>query len=138
MTICEIKWIDDAGNPTRDTNPAIYRVRTKARVQQIAGRGVRFEQSQWFNCCAEHFKRMSNPGMEIWECEPLAGNVEQACVAATIADEAFEHAVKEAGYKSRWDMGIILQQSQALRDAYFAKVDADQAMHDAFEQSRTD
>ena len=71
---CQIRWIDLNGTPTDDSNPAIYRVRTKARVQQIGGRGVKYEQSQWFNCCAEHFKRMGDPGMEIWECEALLPN----------------------------------------------------------------
>jgi hypothetical protein len=26
--LCEIKWIDQNGNPTPDTNPAVARVRT--------------------------------------------------------------------------------------------------------------
>jgi hypothetical protein len=69
--ICEIKWVDANGNPTPDTNPAVYRVRTKARVDQIGGRGVSFPNSQWFNCCAEHAKLMSGPGMHIWECEAI-------------------------------------------------------------------
>ncbi len=71
MATCQIKWIDSAGNPTPDSNPAIYRVRTKSRVEQHHGRALQFGESQWFNCCAEHFKRMSDPGMEIWDCEVL-------------------------------------------------------------------
>jgi hypothetical protein len=56
---------------------------------------------------------------------------------AYAADDAFAAAVKAHGYKSRWDIRNIPQQSQALRDAYFAKLDADKAMHEAFEASRT-
>jgi hypothetical protein len=63
--VCQIQWIDAQGNP------AIARVRCKAREQIIAGRVVRFDQSQWFNICAEHAAQMSNPGMEIGECETL-------------------------------------------------------------------
>jgi hypothetical protein len=69
--VCQIQWIDAQGNPTPDSNRAIARVRCKAREQIIAGRVVRFDQSQWFNICAEHTAQMSNPGMEIWECETL-------------------------------------------------------------------
>ena len=69
--VCQIQWIDAQGNPTPDSNPAIARVRCKAREQIIAGRVVRFDQSQWFNICAEHAAQMSNPGMEIGECETL-------------------------------------------------------------------
>ena len=69
--LCEIEWIDANGKSTADTNRAIYRVRTKDRVQQIGGRGVRFEASQWFGCCAEHFKCLAEPGMDIWVCETL-------------------------------------------------------------------
>jgi hypothetical protein len=60
-----------------------------------------------------------------------------AIVKAAIADGAFDYAVKAAGYKSRWDMGTIPQQSQALRNAYFAKVDADKAMGEAFAEARS-
>ena len=68
---CEIKWIDSNGVATPDENKALYRVRTMARVQQIDGRGVAFDASLWFGCCAEHFKRLGEPGMHIWECETL-------------------------------------------------------------------
>jgi hypothetical protein len=71
-TTCQIQWIDTQGNPTPDSNPAIACVRCKANEQIIAGRVVRFTQSEWFNICAEHAKQLSQPGMEIWECEPIA------------------------------------------------------------------
>ncbi len=56
--------------------------------------------------------------------------------AANTADDNFSAVVKAHGYKSRWDVTMIPQQSQALRDAYFAKIDADAAVHAAFERSR--
>ena len=71
MPKCQIQWIDKQGNPTPDNNEAIQRVRTVARVQQIGGRGVSFEASQWFCICAEHSKQLNNPGMHIWECADL-------------------------------------------------------------------
>jgi hypothetical protein len=71
MATCEIKWIDAAGKPTPDNNPAIGRARTKDRVQQIGGRGVHFEASPWFYVCACHAEQLSEPGMHIWEYEPL-------------------------------------------------------------------
>jgi hypothetical protein len=66
---CQIQWIDAQGNPTPDTNPAIGRVRTKDRWQIIAGSNIHFTQSDWYCICAEHAKRMSDPGMDIWEWE---------------------------------------------------------------------
>ena len=65
---CEIKWIVN-GCETGDDNPSIGRIRTRDRVSQIGGRGVHFNASQWFHVCAEHAKRLSDPGMHIWECE---------------------------------------------------------------------
>ena len=70
MCTCEIKWVKD-GQPTPDTNRALYRVRCKARVEQHHGRAIEFSESRWFNCCREHFLRLSEPGMEHWECETL-------------------------------------------------------------------
>jgi hypothetical protein len=67
---CQIQWIDRSGRPTPDHNPSIGRIRTKDRVQQIDGRGVRFAASQWFHVCAVHAQQMDDPGMEIWEWEP--------------------------------------------------------------------
>jgi len=70
---CQIQWIDETGKPTPDTNPAIGQVRTKPRQQLFCGRWVRFEMSAPFYICAEHAKRLSERGMEIWEwCEPPA------------------------------------------------------------------
>ena len=71
VAICQIKWIDKSGNPTPDDNPAIQRVRCKARIEQIGGRGIRFSESEWFPICAEHSARLNDPGMHIWECEAL-------------------------------------------------------------------
>jgi hypothetical protein len=71
MNTCQIRWIDDQGNPTPDPNPAIARVRTIAHVAQIGGRGIKLEASDWFYICAEHAKRLNDRGMHIWECEAL-------------------------------------------------------------------
>ena len=58
----------------------------------------------------------------------------EAIQAAYAADDAFQAAIETAGYKSRWDWhkrfdGRPLQ-------AYEAKVNADAAMHAAFEADR--
>lgn len=68
--MCEIKWIDEKGNPTIDTNEPIGKVRCKAHVSQIGGRGIQFADSEWFTICAEHAKRLNDPGMERWEFVP--------------------------------------------------------------------
>jgi hypothetical protein len=57
---------------------------------------------------------------------------------AAAADDAFEAAVKAAGYKSRWDWPARRGQvgTSAVWVAYYAKVNADNAMHEAFVNSR--
>ncbi len=69
--ICEIQWVDAQGEPTPDTNPAIQRVRVVEHVQKIGGRAITFKQSPWYCICAEHSKRLNDPGMHIWECADL-------------------------------------------------------------------
>jgi hypothetical protein len=66
---CQIQWIDSQGNPTPDSAPSIGRVRTKTRTEEIAGRRVAFDASPWFHICAWHARRLSDPGMQIWEWE---------------------------------------------------------------------
>jgi hypothetical protein len=78
MTTCQIKWIDANGQPTPDDNEAIGRVMLPARVLQIAGQGVRFEASEWFNICACHATRLSKPGMHDWVFEALPVESEAA------------------------------------------------------------
>lgn len=73
MHTCQIKWIDSQGEPTADTNPSIGRVRCKARVEQHHGRALSFSSSPWFHICAEHAKRMDDPGMDCWEWETPQG-----------------------------------------------------------------
>lgn len=68
---CAIKWIDAAGQPTPDDNPAVMQVRCKGRVEQHHGRAIEFSTSDWFPICACHAKQLSKPGMHIWECKPL-------------------------------------------------------------------
>lgn len=71
MAQCEIKWISKSGEATPDSNEAIGRVRTIDRVEQIGGRGIKFDASQWFNICACHAARLGDKGMHIWLFEPL-------------------------------------------------------------------
>ena len=75
MATCRIRWIDANGDPTPDNNEAIGRVRTRARHESFAGRDYPYwhEASPWFPICAEHAKRMIEPGMHIWEWEPRNG-----------------------------------------------------------------
>ncbi len=57
--------------------------------------------------------------------------------AAYVADKAFSDACIAAGYESRWDWNQHIDPGpEELRAAYRAKVDADNAMHAAFEKSR--
>ena len=64
---CAISWIDPKGHPTPDNNPAIGRVRTKARDYLIGGRLIHLNASDWFPICAKHAEQLKQPGMEIWE-----------------------------------------------------------------------
>lgn len=60
--------------------------------------------------------------------------VSQTIAAAYVADDAFEAAIKAAGYKSRWDW----RQLDDCRPmaAYLKKVSADEMMRTAFDKSR--
>jgi hypothetical protein len=66
---CELQWVDKSGNPTPDDNPAIGWVRGRAHERVIWGRLIRFEPTLWSPICAEHAKRLHEPGMELWEFE---------------------------------------------------------------------
>lgn len=67
---CQIQWIDAHGRPTPDSNPSIGRVRTIDRNEVMPdGRTYHHEASQWFHICADHARRMRDPGMHIWEWE---------------------------------------------------------------------
>lgn len=57
-----------------------------------------------------------------------------AIKAADAADKAFEAAIKAAGYNSRWEWSPT--EDRRPVDAYTAKVEADGAVHKAFEASR--
>jgi hypothetical protein len=71
--ICEIKWLNErTGQFTPDTNPAIGRARTIARVDNTTARPFKYEASQWFNICACHAERLTDKGMHIWEFERFA------------------------------------------------------------------
>ena len=60
----------------------------------------------------------------------------EAITAAQTADEAFEAAVKAAGYKSRWDWHKCSTDTPELLATYDAKVIADRAMGAAFQEAR--
>lgn len=63
--------------------------------------------------------------------------LQTAIQTANTADENFELAIRAAGFKSRWDWDYRQPGSfVALRHAYRNKVEADSAMHAAFEASR--
>ena len=66
---CQIQWIDDHGNPTPDSNPAIGRVRVASYSRMFHGRMIHFPTTQWFCICAEHAKRLGDDGMDIWTFE---------------------------------------------------------------------
>lgn len=71
VTTCKIGWIDNNGVATFDTNPAIMEIRIRERTQIIHGREIHFTASQWYPCCSEHAKQLSEPGMHIWESREL-------------------------------------------------------------------
>lgn len=69
--------------------------------------------------------------------------LQNAMYHANACDDAFEQAVKAAGFKSRWHTPALWQGSatRAKADAnlvatYDAKVKADWAMHEAFVAAR--
>jgi hypothetical protein len=62
--------------------------------------------------------------------------ISEAMRDAGIADQAFETAIKKAGFKSRWDW-FLRDAPDSLRDAYNLKVAADKRMHEAFTASTT-
>ena len=64
--------------------------------------------------------------------------IKQAIENAHKADEAFGAACHAAGFKTRWDWNQHTTPGpEFLREAYRAKVTADNAMHAAFEASST-
>ena len=72
--MCQIKWIGKDGVSTQDDKPAIGRVRCKQfKVAKYSGQstGEMTGYSQWFDICADHAKRLNDPGMEIWEFQAL-------------------------------------------------------------------
>lgn len=67
----------------------------------------------------------------------MTQHVMDAIKAAEIADDAFAAAIKAAGFKGRWQLPPdVMRTHEVIREAYGAKVIADNAMHAAFEQSR--
>lgn len=60
--------------------------------------------------------------------------LKQAIAAAQAADDAFEAAVKAAGFRSRWDHGATDHES--VHKVYMAKCMADHEMHHEFNTAR--
>jgi hypothetical protein len=62
------------------------------------GREVHFDATKWFAICAEHAKQLSQPGMEMWEFEPLSVTGVQRparhCFAENTFPVHFESSVK--------------------------------------------
>jgi hypothetical protein len=63
---CQIQWVDNHGNPTPDTRPAIGNCYREAYVS--ANHGA-FPQTERFAICAEHAKRLAS--LEHWIFEPF-------------------------------------------------------------------
>lgn len=61
-------------------------------------------------------------------------NLPLAIQLAQEADDAFSQAIRDAGYKSRWDWSKLIDKRPMA--AYCTKVAADLVMHYAFEESR--
>lgn len=68
---CQIKWINEHGEPTPDNNDAIGRVRMIAHRQFINGQPVPIGASQWFWICEQHAKQLAEPDMVHWAFEPV-------------------------------------------------------------------
>ena len=87
---CEIDWADVDGVPTDDANPAIGYVRCKERWYIMPdGREVHCDATKWFAICAEHAKQLSQPGMEMWEFEPLSVTGVQRPARHSFAENTF-------------------------------------------------
>lgn len=69
---CVIQWIDNEGNATPDQNPAIGTVYQEAYTLKSAMWDNLIPQSKEYPICAEHAKRLAEPGMERWHFTPYA------------------------------------------------------------------
>lgn len=72
MCTCQIRWIDDAGKPTPDSNVAIGCVWLPKRRELINGRLVDMAASERFPICADHAERLRDAGMAWWCFERFA------------------------------------------------------------------
>ncbi len=69
----------------------------------------------------------------------MADELKVLMEAAHVADEAFSQACVRAGFKSRWDWNQHTTPGpEFLREAYRAKVTADNAVHVAFNRNRAE
>ena len=73
MPKCSIKWINPSVNflPTPDDNDAVGQVRRKAYTHKFSdGETIDFDDTEWYNICAEHAKRLKDLDLKHWEFKP--------------------------------------------------------------------
>lgn len=82
---CEIRWVDDHGHPTPDTNPAVARCRMDAHdwTDSSTGRVIHFEASQWYWICQHHLDQLLHTRSirALWTYEPIEQPCETQCLA---------------------------------------------------------
>ena len=87
----------------------------------LHGRMLHFTQSEWFNICAEHAKQMSDPGMEIWECEPIRPTSPEARNAEASKALVPAEGLLRRGVSSYYSAGVgQSRDSDCLEQSNFA------------------
>lgn len=87
---CCISWIDSNGTPTSDTNEAIGNVELEAYIfhNPILG-ALDCGPAGPYPICAEHAKRLADPGMEHWSVTLFAEDLPPSDgIPCTIDDES--------------------------------------------------
>jgi len=57
MKTCEIRWIDDEGNPTPDNNEAVALCYMKAHHIEMSGRFVEIPETRTWLVCQAHIEQ---------------------------------------------------------------------------------
>lgn len=65
--LCQIQWVDDKGNTTGDSNPAIGEVYIGEYIDPQYGL---FRETVKFPICARHKQRLADRGMHHWQFIP--------------------------------------------------------------------
>ena len=76
---CQIQWIDASGKKTPDNNIAVgeaYIIEHVEYSSSYMGGRYAVDESRHFLICAEHLKRLREPGMKYWRFEPYKNEVE--------------------------------------------------------------